>query len=301
MGEVAVYEGAFGLRAKPFALTPDPDFLFLSEGHQRALDHLIYGVTTGEGFIVLTGEVGSGKTTLCRTLLRRLPQETTTALVLNPLLTECELVRGILRDFGVKPPHTKSDALAALDRFLLAEAEAGRRAVLIIDEAQDLSPALLELVRLLSNLETEKQKLLQIVLVGQSELKRKLQLEELRQLNQRITVRAELAPLSRAETERYVGHRLAVVGGGGRSLVSPGAFGALRRRSGGVPRLINVLCDRAFLAAYLRDAARVEAKDVRRAAASVDGGASWPRLRRWATSAAAAVVAAIALSRRGTP
>jgi general secretion pathway protein A len=278
-----MYESWFDLKEKPFSLTPDPEFLFLSESHQKALDHLLYGLTSGEGFIVVTGDIGVGKTTVCRTLLSRLPDRFATSLIVNPLLTEKELVRAVLEDFGGKsPPGTKKDVLDALNRFLLAEAEKGMLPVLIVDEAQNLPPTILEQVRLLSNLETEKRKLLQIVLIGQNELKEKLSLPALRQLNQRVTVRAEIRPLARKETARYIDHRLGVAGGGGRTLLSPGAEGAIHRRSGGVPRLVNMLCDRAFLSAYLRNSANVERKDVRRASESLaaqEGPAR--RLLRW--------------------
>jgi general secretion pathway protein A len=320
-----MYESYFDLKEKPFSLTPDPEFLFLSESHQKALDHLLYGLESGEGFIVVTGDIGVGKTTVCRALLSRLSDRFTTSLIVNPLLTEKELVRAVLEDFGgVPPPGTKKDIaeslkprdrdkaaiwnpftqmadwerddpiviergegtylfdLNALNRFLLAEAEKGRRPVLIVDEAQNLLPALLEQVRLLSNLETEKRKLLQIVLIGQNELKERLSLPSLRQLNQRVTVRAEIRPLSQKETARYIDHRLGVAGGGGRTLLSPGAEGAIYRRAVGVPRLINMLCDRAFLSAYLRASAKVDREDVRRASESLAarGGAA-RRMLRW--------------------
>lgn len=278
-----MYEAWFDLKEKPFSLTPDPEFLFLSESHQRALDHLLYGLESGEGFIVITGDIGVGKTTVCRTLLSRLSDRFATSVIVNPLLTEKELVRAILTDFGGEDPQgTKKDCLDALNRFLLEEAEKGRRPVLIVDEAQNLPPTLLEQVRLLSNLETEKRKLLQIVLIGQNELKEKLSLPALRQLNQRVTVRAEIRPLTRKETARYIDHRLGVAGGGGRTLLSSGAERTVYRRSGGVPRLINKLCDRAFLAAYLRNRAVVERNDVRRAAESLserEGAAR--RMLRW--------------------
>lgn len=278
-----MYEAYFHLREKPFSLTPDPDFLFLSESHQRALEHLLFGLESGEGFIVVTGDIGVGKTTVCRALLRRIADRFTTSLVLNPMLTEKELIRGILDDFGGKAAQgTKKDFLDALNAFLLAEAEAGRRPVLIIDEAQNLCPSLLEQVRLLSNLETEKRKLLQIVLIGQNELADKLRLPALRQLNQRVTVRAEINPLTRKDAARYVDHRLAVAGGTGRDFLTPGAARAIHRLSGGVPRLINKLCDRAFLSAFLREAAKVERADVRRAARSLsEGEGRGKRALRW--------------------
>ena len=265
-----MYERYFHLEERPFSLTPDPDFLFLSGSHRQALEHLLYGLETGEGFIVITGDIGVGKTTVCRALLQKVSGAFSTALVLNPMLTEKELIRGILDDFGVEAIHgTKKDCLDALNRFLLAEAESGRCPVLIIDEAQNLSPGLLEQVRLLSNLETEKRKLLQIVLIGQKELRGMLALPSLRQLDQRVTVRAEILPLTLKETSRYIDHRLGVAGAAGRTFLSAGAAKAIFRRSKGVPRRINMLCDRAFLSAYLRGGAEIGRKDVSRAAESL--------------------------------
>jgi len=278
-----MYGEYFSLKERPFSLTPDPDFLFLSESHQRALDHLLFGLESGEGFIVVTGDIGVGKTTVCRALLRRLPERFSTAMVVNTLLTEKELLRTVLDDFGAPlPDGTRKDLLDALNRFLLVEAEAGRRPVLIIDEAQNLAPQLLEQVRLLSNLETEKRKLLQIVLFGQKELQEKLRLPQLRQFDQRITVRATILPLDLRETSRYVQHRMSVAGASGSAFLTPAAERLLHRRSRGVPRRINQLCDRALLAACVRSAARVEREDVVRAAASLADGsksigwAAWP-------------------------
>lgn len=278
-----MYEEYFSLKERPFSLTPDPDFLFLSGSHQRALDHLLFGLESGEGFIVVTGDIGVGKTTVCRALLRRLPERFATALVVNTLLTEKELLRTVLDDFGAPVPDgTRKDLLDALNRFLLAEAEAGRRPVLIIDEAQNLAPPLLEQVRLLSNLETEKRKLLQIVLFGQKELQEKLRLPQLRQFDQRITVRATILPLDLRETSRYIQHRMSVAGAAGSTFLSPAAERLLHRRSRGVPRRINQLCDRALLAACVRNAPRVEPEDVVRAAASLSDGpkrvgwTAWP-------------------------
>ncbi len=278
-----MYEEHFRLKEKPFGLTPDPDFLFLSESHRRALDHLLFGLESGEGFIVVSGDIGVGKTTVCRALLRRMPERFTTALVVNTLLTEKELLRTVLADFGAEVPDgTRKDLLDSLNRFLLAEAERDRRPVLIIDEAQNLAPSLLEQVRLLSNLETEKRKLLQIVLFGQKELREKLRLPELRQFDQRITVRAVILPLDRRETARYIHHRLSVAGASGGAYLSSSAEKLLFRRSRGVPRRVNQLCDRAFLAAALRDAARVEREDVARAAESLsDGVPGEDRPMRW--------------------
>ena len=274
-----MYGEYFSLKERPFSLTPDPDFLFLSKSHQRALDHLLFGLESGEGFIVVTGDIGVGKTTVCRALLRRLPERFATALVVNTLLTEKELLRSVLDDFGTPVPDgTRKDLLDALNRFLLSEAERGRRPVLIVDEAQNLAPPLLEQVRLLSNLETEKRKLLQIVLFGQKELQEKLRLPELRQFDQRITVRAAILPLDRRETSRYIQHRMSVAGASGSAFLSPAAERLLYRRSRGVPRRINQLCDRSLLAACVRNAARVEREDVVRASVSLSGdsgGAGW--------------------------
>jgi general secretion pathway protein A len=217
------------------------------------------------------------------------------------MLTEKELVRGILEDFGAEAGGgTKKDHLDALDRFLLASADAGRRPVLIIDEAQDLTPTLLEQVRLLSNLETEKRKLIQIVLIGQKELKEKLSMYELRQLDQRVTVRAQILPLDRKSMRRYVDHRLSVAGAGGRRLVTDGAERTLFRFSGGVPRVVNMLCDRAFLSASLRNAPSIEAGDVRRAADSIfDRGWRLRRMLKAFPKAAAALAALAAVARSG--
>jgi len=277
-----MYEEYFSLKERPFSLTPDPDFLFLSGSHQQALDHLLFGLESGEGFIVVTGDIGVGKTTVCRALLRRLPERFATALVVNTLLTEKELLRTVLDDFGVPVPDgTRKDLLDALNRFLLAEAGAGRRPVLVIDEAQNLAPPLLEQVRLLSNLETEKRKLLQIVLFGQKELQEKLRLPQLRQFDQRITVRATILPLDLRETSRYIQHRMSVAGAAGSAFLSPAAERLLHRRSRGVPRRINQLCDRALLAACVRNAARVEPEDVVRAAASLSDGSKRAGMTAW--------------------
>lgn len=296
-----MYEEYFHLREKPFSLTPDPEFLFLSDSHQKALEHLLFGLESGEGFIVVTGDIGVGKTTVCRALLRRLPERFATSLVVNTLLTEKELLRTILTDFGVEVPDgTRKDLLDALNRFLLAEAEGGRRPVLIIDEAQNLAPMVLEQVRLLSNLETEKSKLLQIVLFGQKELEEKLSLPELRQFNQRVTVRARILPLDRRETSRYVHHRLSVAGAAGGAFLSPAAEKLLFRRSHGVPRRINQLCDRALLAACVRNAARVEREDVARAAVSLaDGAGATSGLGRWFRRAPWAAGLLLLLARLG--
>ncbi len=209
-----MYEAFYGFAEKPFTLTPDPKYLYLSRSHREALDHLLYGVQEREGFVVITGDVGTGKTTLCRAFLSRLDARTRTALVLNPVLSEEELLRAILHDFGLPAAGGSKKALVdELNGFLLRALAAGERAVLIVDEAQTLSPRLLEQIRLLSNLETEREKLIQIVLVGQLGLLDLLAAPQLKQLDQRVSVRYRLRPLTYPECCQYVYHRLMVAGG----------------------------------------------------------------------------------------
>jgi general secretion pathway protein A len=246
-----MYESFFGFKEKPFALTPDPKYFYPSRAHREAVDHLLYGIREREGFIVITGGVGTGKTTLCRAMLLQLEPETTTAVILNPILSEDELLRAILLDFGLTAAGaTKNDLIAELNEFLLQTIVAGRRAVLIIDEAQNLSHALLEQIRLLSNLETERDKLIQIVLVGQAGLLKQLASPELEQLNQRVSVRYHLNALSFQETCQYIYHRLMVAGGTAGVSMSAGALQAIHDYSLGVPRLINLASDRALLQSF---------------------------------------------------
>lgn len=259
-----MYETFFGFKEKPFALTPDPKYFYPSRAHREAVDHLLYGIREREGFIVITGGVGTGKTTLCRAMLLQLEPETTTAVILNPILSEDELLRAILLDFGLTAAGaTKNDLIAELNEFLLQTIVAGRRAVLIIDEAQNLSHALLEQIRLLSNLETERDKLIQIILVGQAELLKQLASPELEQLNQRVSVRYHLNALSFQETCQYVYHRLMVAGGTTGVAMSAGALQAIHEFSRGVPRLINLASDRALLQSFAdgsRDVSRRRAE-----------------------------------------
>src|SRR6185503_7986597 len=243
-----MYEPFYGFAEKPFNLTPDPKYLYLSQRHTEAFAHLEFGRKEKGGFIVITGEVGTGKTTLARYFLSRLDARTATAFVLYPALTGAELLRTTLEDLKVPVTGTSlKDHVDALHRFLLASRAEGRDVVLLIDEAQDLAPEVLEQVRLISNLETDTEKLIQIVLMGQSELQEMLGRHELRQLAQRVTARYHLAALDRAETEAYIRHRLEVAGGAGKAVFTAPAIAAVHRLSRGIPRLINLICDRALL------------------------------------------------------
>ena len=253
-----MYESFYGFKEKPFTLTPDPRYFYPSRAHREALDHLLYGIREREGFIVITGDVGTGKTTLCRAILQQLEEGTVTALILNPILSEDELLRAILRDFGLTAAgHTKNELIAELNEFLLQTIVAGRRAVLIVDEAQNLPHKLLEQIRLLSNLETERDKLIQIILVGQLGLLRHLASPGLKQLNQRVSVRYRLPPLTYQETCQYVYHRLMVAGGTAGVSFSAGALRAIYTFSQGVPRLINLAADRALLQGYTDQAREI--------------------------------------------
>jgi general secretion pathway protein A len=273
-----MYKDYFRFREEPFSITPDPRFLYLTAQHRDALDHLLYGIRQRKGFICLTGEVGTGKTTLCRALLKQLDPTCHTALILNPVLTQTQLLRAIVEEFGIQADACdRLGYLSVLNEFLLKVNSAGRDAVLIIDEAQDMSVAGLEQVRLLSNLETESQKLLQIVLVGQPELREKLAQPALRQLAQRITVRYHLDPLGREDTEAYLYHRLSVaLGDGGEWTVvfDPGAVREIYRYSGGTPRLINAITDKALLAGYVHQTGWIDRRLARIAAAELKGKGS---------------------------
>jgi general secretion pathway protein A len=253
-----VYQEFYGLTDAPFDITPNPRFLFYSAKHREAFNHLLYGIRERKGFVQLTGEVGAGKTTLCRAALEQLDQHYTTALILNPVMSADELMRAIALEYGL--PVTGLDrlsTLAVINQFLLQQVERGQDTVLIIDEAQDLTDELLEQVRLLSNLETDDRKLLQIVLMGQPELRDRLNNPKLRQLRQRITVRFHLPPLSRCETTQYVRHRLHVSGANGEPHFTPPALWRVHRYSGGIPRLVNALCDKALLAGFVQQTGRI--------------------------------------------
>lgn len=284
-----MYSAYFGLTENPFSLTPDPRFLFMSQRHREALAHLMYGMGERGGFVLLTGEVGTGKTTLCRSLLEQVPDGVEVALVLNPKQTALELVASLCDELNVSyPPATESlKVLIDLLNLHLLEIHAkGRRTVLIIDEAQNLSTDVLEQVRLLTNLETTTQKLLQILLIGQPELQTRMARPELRQLGQRITARYHLPPLLLNETAAYIQHRLEVAGCK-RHLFTKGTLPLVHRLSGGVPRLINTICDRALLGAYAKQRDRVNRRLVRKAASEVMGPGLLLRPRRlfgWAVA-----------------
>jgi general secretion pathway protein A len=261
-----MYEKFFGIDEPPFRLTPDPRYLFLSAKHREALGHLVYGIHEGAGFVAITGEIGAGKTTLLRSLLSRADDTTQYAYILNPVLTGLELMQEINHELGVASTGTRREMLAALNHFLLDQKRRGRRVVIVIDEAQALDGATLEQLRMLSNFETETAKLLQIVLVGQPELRDLLARSDLEQLNQRITVRWHLGRLDRAETAKYVEHRVTTAAGGRpRTLFTRGALGQIYAFARGVPRLINIICHRSLLVAFAADHARVSRRTVRRA------------------------------------
>ena len=296
-----MYTSFFGLSEKPFAITPDPRYLYLSERHAEALAHLLYGINESGGFIQLTGEVGTGKTTVVRTLLSRIPQHADVAVILNPRLSPVEFLLTICEELGLHIEAADRDSVKhmvdALNRRLLSAHAEGRRVIVIVDEAQNLSADVLEQVRLLTNLETPTQKLLQIILIGQPELRELLDRNDLRQLAQRITGRYHLQPLSREETEGYIRHRLRVAGAAA-EIFSAAALREVYRLSAGVPRVINVTCDRALLGAYTQEAHRVSAGLVRRAAAEVYGRRFAPPWLGW-TAAALLVAAVVAASGLG--
>lgn len=301
-----MYEAFFGLTEKPFSLTPNPRYVFYSEHYRAALDHLLYGLQEKEGFMLLTGMVGTGKTTLCRELLENLdPAKHETALIFNPFLNGTEMLQALLTEFGCSypPGASRKELLDRLNRYLLSQLIAGKTCVAIFDEAQHLSAEFLEQIRVLSNLETEKEKLLQILLVGQPELRERIQQPSLAQLDQRVSLRCTLRDLNRDETERYIYHRLNVAGAQGRIHFSSRAIGRIHQESQGVPRLINLICDRTLLSGYVAQTTKLGPKQVDQGLASLrgEGGktARAPRLatrsRRWWLRPFALTVTAAAL------
>jgi general secretion pathway protein A len=289
-----MYTAFYGLREKPFALSPNPRYLYLSESHREALAHLLYGIEQGEGFIAITGEVGTGKTTLCRTLLERLGPATDVAFLFNPSRSGMELLQTICQEFGLPVEGlTRRELHDQLNRFLVERKTAGRRVLLIVDEAQNLSHGTLEQIRLLSNLETSSEKLIQILLLGQPELDAKIDSHRLRQLRQRISVRWMLKPLSARDTQRYVLYRMQVAAGMSRDLFSQAALRRVHRYTRGTPRLINVLCDRALLLGYAEGEGKISARTVREAAREIPDARRWRAAGLWRWAAAAAVVAVV--------
>ena len=267
-----MYLDYYSLKEFPFNITPDPRFLYYARHHQEAYDHLMFGIQGRRGFIELTGEVGSGKTTLCRAVLANLGEGTETALILNPSLTETQLLRAMLNDFGL--PVRGRDRLAfieTLNEFLLEKNREDTNVAVLIDEAQDLTPEVMEQVRLLSNLETDQQKLIQIVLCGQPELKARLNRPDLRQLRQRITVRYHIPPLTQDETMLYIRHRLWVAGANGEPAFDASAVREVYRYSKGGPRLINAVCDHALLAGYVARTKQIDARCVKQAIRQLEG------------------------------
>lgn len=255
----------YGLKERPFCVTSDPAFFFLSRKHNEALSHLLYGISQRKGIIVITGEIGAGKTTLCRFFLNQLGGNVKTAFILNPCFSDLQLLEAIIKDFGITPRiKSRLSFVWELNRFLLNESERGNNVVLIIDEAQNLTPKVLEQIRLLSNLETDKDKLLQIVLVGQPQLNHKLNLFELRQLQQRIMVRYHIAPLDKEEVNSYISHRLYVAGSMNRIKFTDEAIQVISDFSCGVPRLINIICDRALLAGFVMESDNIDLSIINR-------------------------------------
>ena len=272
-----MYASFFGLSKEPFSISPDPRFLFMSEQHREALAHLLYGLGGGGGFVLLTGEVGAGKTTVCRCFLEQVPVHCRVAYIFNPKLSVAELLQTVCGEFGIPLPAQEDSVKAhvdALNAFLLAGHAEGRQAVLVIDEAQSLSAEVLEQLRLLTNLETAERKLLQIILIGQPELRELVARPELEQLAQRIVARYHLGALSFAETQQYIQHRLSVAGPSAPLPFSAAALARIHALSGGVPRRINLLADRALLGAYAQGQQRAERSTVQQAAREVFGGAA---------------------------
>jgi general secretion pathway protein A len=268
-----MYKQFFGLREEPFNMTPDPQFMYFSKKHMELISSLHYGVQWRKGFIEVTGEIGAGKTTVCRMFLDNIRDKARTALILNPCLSEIQLLQTICEDFGLEAKTSNKKILFdRINAFLLDVLQDGMQAVLIIDEAQNLSPKALEQIRLISNLETDKHKLIQIILVGQPELRDLLKKPQLRQLRQRISVRYHLTALNYTETDEYIMHRLAKAGAPANAITfSPQAVKAIFDYSKGVPRMVNVLCDKILLAAFVRETRQITNQIALQAIKEVEG------------------------------
>ncbi len=282
-----MYTQYFGLKERPFSIAPDPRFLYMSELHREAFAHLLYGIRNDGCLILLTGDVGTGKTTVSRCLIEQLPEKTDIAIILNPKLTISELLKTVCEELNIPAPiHSSSDKtyIDNLNSYLLDAHARGRSTTLVIDEAQNLTPKVLEQLRLLTNLETTTHKLLQIVLLGQPELRDMLNSPQLTQFNQRITSRYHLQPLKPDDVEKYIHHRINIAGGSNNSLFSPGAVKHIIKASKGIPRIINILCDRGLLGAYAESRHRVDLKIIKKAAKEVSNGTNQPffSLRRLA-------------------
>ncbi len=262
----------YGLKENPFNVTSDPNYLFMSRHHKEAYSHLVYGIKERKGFIEITGEIGTGKTTLCRALLKEIGSNIKTALILNPALSEIQLLQSILEDLGLKSVgKNKYSLLKVLNDFLIKQLSHGHNVVLIIDEAQNLNSRMLEHIRLLSNLETEKEKLIQIVLVGQPQLKEKLQCEELTQLRQRIAVRYHIPPLDKDELRDYIYHRLKVACCVKEVIFTDSATDQLYSYTLGTPRLINIVCDKVLLTGFVQETTFFNADIVNKAIEEIEG------------------------------
>lgn len=286
-----MYEKFFQFTKSPFNLTPDPEFVYMSPGHQEALEHMDYGVRERKGFIMIAGDIGAGKTTMIRFLLTRFDEDVATALIFNTFLSELDLLRAINREFELEfKGASREELLAILNSYLIDLTTRGGNAVLIIDEAQNLSVPVLEQIRMLSNLETETKKLIQIILVGQPELENLLNRPELTQLKHRLTVRCYLSPLDYDDTSRYILHRLSVAGSHNLARFSPASIKLIHRFSGGVPRLINALSDRALLIAYAGNVYRVNPAAVRKADREIEGTRGKYGIRHLGYAAVALVI-----------
>lgn len=270
-----MYESFFALKQKPFAIATNPSFLFLGQRHREALSYLTYGIKERVGFIEITGEIGAGKTTICRALLNQLDEKTKTAFIFNSNLTELQLMQTIIEDLGIKTEKKSRSALfSELNQFLIQQLAQNNNVVLILDEAQNLSAQLLEQIRMLSNLEAENEKLLQIILVGQPELREKLKSPALRQLRQRIAVRYHINALAQEEVPLYIAHRLRMAGAlnGSSPIFDEKAIKEIHKYSGGIPRLINIVCDKALLLGYVLEKRLIDSEIIKRSVIEIEGG-----------------------------